>query len=289
MTQEPSNNKIIQEIANVNFERFEDASSLRQHFEQVARTVPYENLVEAVGQLAEAIAEGRQKLMEAYQKSVVDPLTGVLNYEGLREGISGRIADIRRHTNEVHYLAFIDLDGFKDINDNFGHEAGDNILRDIAARLRKSTRYSDVVGRQGGDEFCMILQEGDDVSLDVDIVRNKIRQAIEGVHCQKGGVIYPVGVSIGVVRMDADSISHYPTSMTLGSIADVILSLADKGMYIDKWGPSGRKPDGYGTSACLYVPPKNMRLNELQEKIRKEIPGVLPSQNGAAYQVPDIS
>lgn len=101
-----------------------------------------------------------QYLIESLRTdSVIDPLTGLLNRRGMQVAIamgdaSGRIVDPRS-------LIVIDLDGFKGINDEFGHAAGDRLLRDFGALLRDTMRADDLAIRSGGDEFMLILPQTD--------------------------------------------------------------------------------------------------------------------------------
>jgi diguanylate cyclase (GGDEF)-like protein len=87
-----------------------------------------------------------------------DPLTGAWNRRGLDERIAYEIA---RHSRECRRFAVfaIDLDGFKRVNDRFGHAAGDELLRDVAVALTAAVRRQDTVARLGGDEFCVLAPE----------------------------------------------------------------------------------------------------------------------------------
>jgi diguanylate cyclase (GGDEF)-like protein/PAS domain S-box-containing protein len=90
-----------------------------------------------------------------------DGLTGVANRMLLAEEVEHELALARRHQRRLA-VVFIDLDYFKHINDSLGHEAGDTVLKEIAARLAGAVRESDIVGRMGGDEFVVVLSEVDD-------------------------------------------------------------------------------------------------------------------------------
>lgn len=89
-----------------------------------------------------------------------DPLTSVLNRRGLEEAASRAIANARRHGRPLA-LVVCDLDGFKALNDGFGHIAGDNALRGFAQLLTNAVRRGDIVARMGGDEFGLLLVETD--------------------------------------------------------------------------------------------------------------------------------
>jgi diguanylate cyclase (GGDEF)-like protein len=98
---------------------------------------------------------------DALRRSALrDPLTGAANRRGLDERIAYEVA---RHARERRRFAVvaIDLDGFKGVNDRFGHAAGDEVLRDVAAALETAVREQDTVARLGGDEFCVLAPETD--------------------------------------------------------------------------------------------------------------------------------
>lgn len=91
------------------------------------------------------------------QKLVVtDELTGLLNRRGFESELNRTLALARRH-DETGMIVYVDLDGFKAINDTFGHAAGDDVLRHVASLLVQNIRSTDVIGRLGGDEFAIIL------------------------------------------------------------------------------------------------------------------------------------
>lgn len=85
-----------------------------------------------------------------------DPLTGVSNRALLDERLKGAMASARRH-GDLLGVAFIDIDDFKPVNDEFGHKVGDRVLCEIARRLRSSVRDEDTVARVGGDEFVVVF------------------------------------------------------------------------------------------------------------------------------------
>lgn len=89
-----------------------------------------------------------------------DPLTGLPNRTAFLERLEQAVALARRHHSQLALL-FIDLDRFKPVNDSLGHDAGDQLLQEVALRLRSSVRQSDVVGRIGGDEFLVLLSDVD--------------------------------------------------------------------------------------------------------------------------------
>ena len=88
----------------------------------------------------------------------IDPLTGLGNARQLKTRLSYEITRHQRHRRRLT-LFVLDLDGFKTVNDRFGHAAGDEVLREVARQLQRTCRDQDTVVRQGGDEFCVLAPE----------------------------------------------------------------------------------------------------------------------------------
>ena len=89
-----------------------------------------------------------------------DPLTGVGNYRALLQKLPGELSHHRRHQRSLA-LVVVDLDDFKRVNDEHGHQRGDRVLQEVAGSLMGSVRASDVLVRHGGDEFCVVGPETD--------------------------------------------------------------------------------------------------------------------------------
>ena len=146
-----------------------------------------------------------------------DALTNVPNRILFRDRLSRAMERARRGQQTVA-LFFIDLDGFKQVNDTLGHEAGDELIRTVAERLSQCMRKSDSVARIGGDEFTVILE---DITTTSDIV-NVARKAIDVISrpVRLGGQQVFVGASIGI--------AVYPEA---GEDVDTLLKHADMAMY----------------------------------------------------------
>ena len=156
-----------------------------------------------------------------------DYLTGLPNRMQFRDRLTVAITQARAN-NEMLAVIFLDLDRFKEINDTLGHNAGDEVLKVIAGRLRGSLRQSDVVARLGGDEF-ILLMPGIQCKKSVDLVIEKIISAIEQpliVQEQEFVVSASVGVAI------------FPD---MAMEIDDLLEAADKNMYAVKQSKSVEK------------------------------------------------
>ncbi|RSZ60542.1 EAL domain-containing protein [Massilia atriviolacea] len=125
--------------------------------------------------LEQEVAERKVAEQRAQALSIRDPLTNLVNRRSLIAQLEHAVASADRHGGEFALL-FLDLDRFKQINDSLGHEVGDELLRQVAARLLAAVRVSDVVARLGGDEFVVLL-EGRGAGANAARVARKIEQA----------------------------------------------------------------------------------------------------------------
>ena len=140
-----------------------------------------------------------QRMEVAERDSAVDALTGVAAYRVLTDRLQNEVERSKRSL-EGFAVLFIDLDFFKQVNDTYGHEAGNDVLRAVAGEIKQAIRASDLVSRYGGDEFVVILTRTD--LAGANRVAEAIRAGIEGVGRRLG---YPVGLvtaSIGVAEYD---------------------------------------------------------------------------------------
>jgi diguanylate cyclase (GGDEF)-like protein len=128
-----------------------------------------------------------------------DGLTGLPNRALLLDRIELALADLRRRGGNVCVL-FIDLDGFKAVNDTLGHDAGDEVLVEVAARLRRGVRASDTVARLGGDEFVIVCPEDADAAA-VEQLAERLRAALAEPVAIHGGSC-SVTASIGIAAAD---------------------------------------------------------------------------------------
>jgi diguanylate cyclase (GGDEF)-like protein/PAS domain S-box-containing protein len=170
--------------------------------------------------LTRDITEEREASERIEQLAHYDSLTGLPNRFQFREIAAGAIANARR-SGAALALLFLDLDRFKNVNDSLGHEAGDQLLLDIAGRIRACVRTGDVVARQGGDEFLVLLRELKRPE-DAGRVARKIIDAI-GRPVSLGDAEVQVGASIGIALF-GDTNSNL----------EALLRAADTAMYAAK-------------------------------------------------------
>lgn len=150
-----------------------------------------------------------------------DQLTGLANRLLLREHITQGLASAQR-TGRPLSLMFVDLDGFKAVNDNLGHVTGDAVLRDVASRVRSVVRDNDVVGRYGGDEFVVICAETDAESAEV--IADRIVDAIRAPF--EAAPEYRITASVGIA-VHRPGVAGAPST-------DLLIDRADSAMYESK-------------------------------------------------------
>jgi diguanylate cyclase (GGDEF)-like protein len=159
---------------------------------------------------AEAAAQGRATLRlcppyqsrraeDAMRAAAVDLLTGLATYRVLQERLQYEVERSKR-SDEPFALLFLDLDEFKQVNDRYGHEAGNEILQAVASEIRAAVRASDVAARYGGDEFVVILTRTD--LHGATRVAEALREGIEAVGRRLGYADGSVTVSVGVAEFD---------------------------------------------------------------------------------------
>lgn len=134
-----------------------------------------------------------------------DALTDILNRRGLMERLEEAVARARRH-DRMLAVAIMDLDGFKMVNDVYGHPAGDLMLRAVADRLQSTLRQTDAVGRMGGDEFVLIIEDLEK-SEDLEITLERVQAAVESPVYLPNGREMTVQSSVGVTIFPKDDSS----------------------------------------------------------------------------------
>jgi diguanylate cyclase (GGDEF)-like protein/PAS domain S-box-containing protein len=170
----------------------------------------------AVGNvLASAIS--RRRMEERIQHQALhDPLTGLANRTLCQDRLAQALARSRRSGTPVGVF-FLDLDRFKDVNDNYGHAAGDVVLVAVAHELEQAVRPSDTVGRFGGDEFLVVCE---DISEEQALALGDRLRAAARVPVEAAGAVHQLSASVG-----------FATSDDVGLDADRLVSSADEAVY----------------------------------------------------------
>ena len=211
------------------------------------------------------VSVARAMALQMTHSAEHDFLTGLPNRMLLNDRISQAIVLASRHNKHVAVL-FLDLDGFKHINDSLGHPVGDKLLQSIATRLVDCVRASDTVSRQGGDEFVVLLSEVE-LSEDAAITARRMLHAVSRPHSIDQHDLH-VTTSIGV--------SVYPED---GLDAETLIKNADTAMYQAK--ESGRQ------SFQFFKPAMNARAVERQS-IEEGLRRALQRQEFVLYYQPKV-
>ena len=211
------------------------------------------------------VSAARAMAVQMMHSAEHDFLTGLPNRMLLNDRVNQAIAAAPRHNKKVAVL-FLDLDGFKHINDSLGHPIGDKLLQSIAKRLVNCVRGSDTVSRQGGDEFVVLLSEMEQ-SEDAAISALRLLQAVAEAHTIDQHDLH-VTTSIGV--------SVFPDD---GKDAETLIKNADTAMYQAK--ENGRQ------SYQFFKPAMNVRAVERQS-IEENLRRALERQEFALHYQPKI-
>jgi diguanylate cyclase (GGDEF)-like protein len=184
-----------------------------------------------------------------------DELTELPNRAGLHELID---AELQRSGRPAVTVLFLDVDGFKDVNDSLGHEVGDDLLRQLAGRLTSRTRPQDAVGRLGGDEFVVLCRDCDTVGAEA------LAQRIQGTFDEPfdlGGRVVRLSWSIGIATARADDVADLRST-------DLVRD-ADLAMYAAK--AAGRNRIRVFTPDLRHAVQQRMRVAaELREAIETD-------------------
>jgi diguanylate cyclase (GGDEF)-like protein len=143
------------------------------------------------------------RLMETLRESTLrDPMTGLHNRRFLEESVDALISQAQRRKSSLAFM-MLDLDYFKMVNDTYGHDAGDAVLKAVARLIKQSVRASDFVIRYGGEEFLILLQEAE--AKTADDIAEKIRASVAALKIQTSGGVLQKTISIGISSFPSDS------------------------------------------------------------------------------------
>lgn len=176
-----------------------------------------EDSKQSVDKLRAEVSIYQTRVEQAERLAALDPLTGVCNRRVIERQLEERVK-----RGAPFCVVYLDLDGFKRINDTFGHLAGDDVLRQFASELRQSLPPTDTVGRLGGDEFVVLI---DGAMEEAKQRVERVRKWVSGdysLSTEKGKQKVPVGAAVGIAVWQP------------GTSAKELLRAADAAMYQDK-------------------------------------------------------
>lgn len=175
-----------------------------------------QSLAERVAHMEQEALGYREHLEEQRQKALIDPLTGLPNRAAWSERLDHEISQWQQHGNTL-LLAMLDLDHFKRINDNYGHLAGDKVLKIIASVLRKRLRGTDFIARFGGEEFVLLMPAT--APMAGAKLLETLRASIEACPFHFKGERVTITISMGL------------TAFRPGEHSDLVLKRADQALY----------------------------------------------------------
>lgn len=148
------------------------------------------------------VTEARKLSQQVAHQASHDPLTGLINRREFEKRLDRAFNSAKLQASE-HVLCFVDLDGFKIVNDSAGHTAGDELLKQIASLLSRYGRSRDSLARIGGDEFCLLMEN---CNMDQGmVVAERMVDAVRGYRFAWESRIFSVGASIGLIEIDRDA------------------------------------------------------------------------------------
>ena len=184
------------------------------------------------GALRQALSAQEEARRELHQLAYYDPLTGLMNRALFDDKLVDALHRSQRR-EDGFALMFIDLDRFKEVNDTAGHEAGDLLLQEIAARIRARIRASDLACRRSGDEFTVLMEPCTEEKLAIQVAEVLIQRLSEPFLLPSGASV-AVGASIGIALYPRD-----------GASSSELMANADAAMYAAKERGAGQW--------CLYA------------------------------------
>lgn len=184
------------------------------------------------------ITEQMRSRRHLQRLATMDDLTGIPNRYLFMDRFEQMLAQAKR-LQHAFVLLYLDLDYFKNVNDEHGHHVGDLLLQEVARRLKSRIRKSDTVARLGGDEFTILLYNMKQNNHLENLLQEIITSLGKPYHIKKNECV--IGVSIGI--------SMYPCD---GDSSGVLLKMADKALYAAK--NSGRNAFRYASSFCTPTP-----------------------------------
>jgi len=212
----PVNDVILRAKVQIFLDLYRSRMQMKEAFEQLSALNE---------KLRREVADRERAEADARHQATHDHLTGLPNRSLVMDRLEGAIVRARSD-GRLFALAFIDIDGFKPVNDQYGHQAGDDLLKCIAARLREHVRGGDTVARLGGDEFMVIMEDAAETqSVALCLGETLCNQLREPYRIEASGkqVIVEISASVGVAL--------FPLH---GQDCDALVRASDQAMYASK-------------------------------------------------------
>jgi len=167
------------------------------------------------GHLVSAVTTRATRARFLRSLMIHDGLTGLLNHTAIKEELAREVIRSSR-LNSPLSLAMVDIDFFKKVNDTYGHAAGDHVLKSLARLLKQRLRETDIVGRYGGEEFAVIMNDTDAASAAkvIDEIRTVFSRLLHLSHDEEFSVNFSCGIA---------DLAHFPDAVRLSEAADKAL------------------------------------------------------------------
>ncbi|MBI2369675.1 MAG: GGDEF domain-containing protein [Deltaproteobacteria bacterium] len=197
------------------------------------------------GGLADLALREQRRRREYQELSRMDPLTGLPNRRAFDEQFARELTRACRFGRPLSCIV-IDLDRFKTVNDQHGHMAGDDLLREMARVLAEGTRRYDFLARWGGDEFAMVLPETDPATAEQ--TAERLRARVAGHRFGAGGQTVNVTLSLGGATWTPEAGRHVGEAVLIGRADEALLHAkrdgGNRGVFLPLKGSEGSDPDG---------------------------------------------
>jgi diguanylate cyclase (GGDEF)-like protein/PAS domain S-box-containing protein len=227
-------------------------------------------LERALGQIKHSQQEITRQNKKLQVLATRDPLTGLLNRRSLFEGFVTLLNEMEESDGTLSCI-MLDIDHFKSVNDHFGHATGDLVIKSLAQILNETARSGDLVGRYGGEEFCIVLP-GIDEKLAAEIAE-RIRLVINNVKSGEADGVIPFTASFGV------------SSVTKGGFTpEYIIDLADKALYYAK--KTGRNQVARWSTIDGWDKQQNENNQEVNETIER-VDNIEDEPKSLAFTMPE--
>jgi diguanylate cyclase (GGDEF)-like protein len=213
----------------LNLQRDDELGKLASSFNKMAGAI--QNKVDELNNKMQTIEEAKQKIEEL---SVTDDLTQLYNRRYLFKRLSDELVHATKYNLDIGYL-MIDIDHFKKFNDDYSHQVGDLVLREVSTLIKKVCRKSDIVARYGGEEIAVIAPNCS--RIEIMELSEKIRREVERLKVSTQGGDLSVTVSIGATSFESDLLS------VIGD-PEVMIGFADSALYKSK--NKGRNRSEFG-------------------------------------------